>query len=256
MSDEWQFEGFSDPAYTQTPDELFDVLMPRLTESELKVLLYVVRRTFGFKKKSDDISLRQMVEGIKTRDGRQLDSGTGLSRPAVTKGVRGLVAKGVLTAIRNSSEERGDEPTTYRLRFLGDPVETSLPGGSKDRYEGGGYDVAGEPRNALTPQETVEQQTEEQERVDSNYSSDLETIAYVIADIAQEFNDQAPLKSSTSRAANLYRESGMDLDEFLDLLQTARLRTKRYTANISGIDDAGRKNKIPYFFQIVEDLIA
>lgn len=253
MSEDWQFEGFSDPAYTQTPDAVFDFLMPRLSESELKVLLYVIRRTFGFKKQSDDISLRQMVEGIRTKDGRQLDNGTGLSRPSVTKGVRGLVAHGVLTAVRNSSQERGDEPTSYRLRFRGDPVETSLPRGSQESFEGGGNDLPRDRRKPVTPQETVIQKTERQ--VPSNYSSDLETISYVISDIAQEFNDQAPLKSSTSRAANLYRESGLELDAFLDLLQTARLRTKRYTSNITEIDKTGRKKKMSYWFSVLEDLL-
>jgi hypothetical protein len=76
-ADDYVFQGFTSPTYTQVPDELFDELMPRLSESELKVLLYVVRRTFGFKKSADDISLKQMVEGIRTRDGRQLDNGTG-----------------------------------------------------------------------------------------------------------------------------------------------------------------------------------
>ena len=130
-ADDYVFQGFTSPTYTQVPDELFDELMPRLSETVLKVLLYVVRRTYGFKKSADDISLKQMVEGIKTRDGRQLDNGTGLSRPGVTKGVRGLVGKGILSASRNSSIERGDEPTTYRLRMAGDPLETALPGGVK-----------------------------------------------------------------------------------------------------------------------------
>ena len=41
------FEGFSSPNYTQVPDELFDILMPSLTDAELRVLLYIIRRTFG-----------------------------------------------------------------------------------------------------------------------------------------------------------------------------------------------------------------
>jgi len=55
------FQGFRSPNYTQVPDELFDELMSTLSGAELKVLLYIIRRTFGFKKGSDTISLSQML---------------------------------------------------------------------------------------------------------------------------------------------------------------------------------------------------
>ena len=71
----FHFAGFSSPNSTSVPDDFFDVLAPNLSESELRVLIYIIRRTFGFKKEFDTISLKQMVEGIKTRDGRVLDQG-------------------------------------------------------------------------------------------------------------------------------------------------------------------------------------
>ena len=66
----FHYEGFSTPNGTIVPDDVFDLLMPELTESELRVLLYILRRTYGFKKNSDSISLSQMVQGIRTKDGR------------------------------------------------------------------------------------------------------------------------------------------------------------------------------------------
>jgi hypothetical protein len=51
------FRGFLSPNYTSVPDELFDELLPELSGSELKVLLYIIRRTFGFKRDADTISL-------------------------------------------------------------------------------------------------------------------------------------------------------------------------------------------------------
>ena len=111
------FPGFSSPNGTIVPDEVFDVLMPNLSDAQFRVLMYIIRRTFGFKKNSDDISLKQMVEGIRTKDGRVLDGGTGLSKSAVAKGAKDLVGMGVIEAIRNRSAERGNEPTTYRLHF-------------------------------------------------------------------------------------------------------------------------------------------
>ncbi len=111
------FDGFASPNFTQVPDELFDVLMPQLSDAELRVLLYIVRRTFGFKRDTDAISLSQMVSGITTREGQVLDRGTGLSKATVARGLAGLRAKGVILAERRSSVQRGNEATTYRLRF-------------------------------------------------------------------------------------------------------------------------------------------
>ena len=122
---DFQYEGFSSPNGTIVPDDVFDVLMPQLSDCELRVLLYIIRRTFGFKKDQDDISLRQMVEGIRARDGRVLDRGTGLSKPTVARGLAGLRDKGIIVAERNRSAERGNEATTYRLRFRGEEQQAA-----------------------------------------------------------------------------------------------------------------------------------
>jgi hypothetical protein len=74
------FEGFGNPNYTPVPDVVFDELAYQLTDIEFRVLLYIVRRTFGFKKTSDDISLKQLVEGIRTKEGHVLDRGAAVSK--------------------------------------------------------------------------------------------------------------------------------------------------------------------------------
>jgi Bacteriophage replication protein O len=57
--------------------------MSHLSGGELKVLLYICRRTFGFRKDSDSISLNQIAKGITTKAGNVLDQGTGLSKRQV-----------------------------------------------------------------------------------------------------------------------------------------------------------------------------
>jgi hypothetical protein len=108
------------------PDEVFDDLMADLTGAELKVLLYVIRRTFGFKKSVDMISLRQMVDGITTKEGRVLDRGTGLSKPSVIGAVRALVERNVLIAEARTSAIRGFEPTSYHLNVLPETAAAPL----------------------------------------------------------------------------------------------------------------------------------
>ena len=64
-----QFEGFYVPNSTQVPDTLFDELMAELSGAELKVVLYIIRRTFGFKRQSDTISINQLLHGITKKNG-------------------------------------------------------------------------------------------------------------------------------------------------------------------------------------------
>lgn len=113
------FEGFAAPGSTQVPDIFFDKIMAHLQEVELRVLLYFFRRTFGFKKASDNVSIGQMVNGIRTREGKILDYGCGLSKSGVTKGLRGLLDKNLVVATRRSDAQRGNLPTNYALNMKG-----------------------------------------------------------------------------------------------------------------------------------------
>lgn len=154
--EDYHFGGFSKPTYTQVPDQFFDEIAVNLTEAELRVALYIIRRTFGFKKDTDDISLRQLVDGITTRDGQVLDRGAGVAKSSAASAVKGLVAKGIIQASRNRSEDRGDEPTTYSLIFADGLISDDPVSGNRTR----GVPANGHPRVRLSnTQETVEQQT-------------------------------------------------------------------------------------------------
>jgi hypothetical protein len=76
-------------------------------------------------------------------------------------------------------------------------------------------------------------------------------------DLARELGDQAPLTSTTTRLTNLYRESGLALDTFLDLLIAARGITQERTGSIRTPrpDGPGPKPKMAYWFTVLEDLI-
>jgi len=111
------FQGFRSPNYTMVPDELFDEVMADLSGAELKVLLYIIRRTYGFKKQSDDISLNQICHGITTRGGHVLDHGTGLSRSTVKVALHTLLARNIIIAAHRASSQHGYEATTYQLNI-------------------------------------------------------------------------------------------------------------------------------------------
>lgn len=132
MTEQQKFRGFHSPNYTQVPDELFDELLPMLSGAELKVLLYITRRTFGFKKPSDNISLSQITDGIVTSTGKRIDGGTGLVKSTAALAVKGLVEKNIILKVRNQAPRRGDMATTYALNLITTPVQQSTPSVSEN----------------------------------------------------------------------------------------------------------------------------
>lgn len=150
MDSGFYFAGFKNLNSTPIPDEFFDLLAVNLSEAELRVLLYIMRRTFGFKKKADAISLSQLTGGIRRRDGSMLDYGTGLSKPAVLKAVSGLQSKGIISVEKRTGEDGRNEVNVYQLRFLEENNQQnntiSYPQGySQTEYYGDEYNSSQSP---------------------------------------------------------------------------------------------------------------
>ena len=115
---EWNaFPGLYPPLYTQTPDVFFDWVAPFLPEIELRVLLYLIRRTLGFKKQGDQITVEQICSGIITREGARLDWGAQLGERSVQRALAGLDTKGLIERHRQLDPERGWRPSYIRLRL-------------------------------------------------------------------------------------------------------------------------------------------
>jgi len=128
---ERKFMGFYSPRSTHVPDNFFDEVMPDLSPAQVVVLLYIFRRTFGFKRDSDNISLSQLVSGIVTRDGRILDRGTGLGKSTVTRSLKKLEELGMIRRTKRRTAKRGDQPTTYQPILAAEeptPTPVSQPG--------------------------------------------------------------------------------------------------------------------------------
>ena len=138
--EQWTFEGFSNPNFTTVPDEFFDMVAPRLSGSEVKVALYIIRRTYGFKKESDDISLSQMQNGITRRDGTRLDLGAGVSKPCLLDALKSLESKSIIQRTLQWDTSGDPSATNYRLnvRLVGVGKKTYLgsEGVGKKTYRG------------------------------------------------------------------------------------------------------------------------
>jgi len=81
-----------------------DHIMADCTGAEVKAALYLYRRTVGFNKRSDEVSLTQICHGITRKDGSLVNRGTGLDRKSALKAAEAIVEKGLFT------RERGTGP--------------------------------------------------------------------------------------------------------------------------------------------------
>lgn len=173
------------PNSTQIPDLILDHWMAELSGAEFKVLLYIARRTYGFGKDRDTISLSQIAHGLTRRDGTVLDRGTGVSRASVARALKVLEERGAIVRKTNlSAKTREFEENTYSIN-LGwappagqggnTPPEGASPGGGqavggvvskRDHLasKGGKGWSRNETRvvSKLDPQETALQETDQE----------------------------------------------------------------------------------------------
>lgn len=168
------FDGFEPANTTPVPDVFFDVLMPHLNEAQLKVMLYIIRRTLGFKKGSDAISLTQFRYGITTKSGKKLDSGCGLKNfTTISKALKSLEEMGCIESVKGKTSEGDQATTVYRVRFRGTtptvvPTTPNVEGvlrQTEDRTTSSGVRVLRQTESQERErQKTGKQQTEKQER--------------------------------------------------------------------------------------------
>jgi hypothetical protein len=96
------FPGFWHPneqqGYTQLPHELIDQLHKIDSLTELKIILYVMRHTWGFQEfeRAKKITTDEFMFGRKRSDGTRLDNGTGLSDWGIKDGIAKAVKHGYI----------------------------------------------------------------------------------------------------------------------------------------------------------------
>lgn len=105
------------PNTFQTPNLYVDKLMPLLTDTELRVILYMTRRIMGFHKERDRISLSQITDGTtSSKTGEKLDYGTGLSKQAARVAIDSLADMGIIIETQPFSREK-NLPAEWALQL-------------------------------------------------------------------------------------------------------------------------------------------
>lgn len=89
------------PNYTQAPNVFFDEVFKTLTEGELRIVLVLVRQTFGWHKPADRISLSQLADK------------TGMPKTSVCRSLSTLLAKNLIQ--KHKFGNPGQERVYYAL---------------------------------------------------------------------------------------------------------------------------------------------
>jgi len=262
--DQYRFAGFEEPHYTQIPDVFFDEVMCHLTEAELRVALYIMRRTFGFKKRADAISFNQFLKGITTRDGRRLDYGCGIAgRTNLTRALKGLEDKGIITA-RRSSSARGDAQTTvYELRFKDSGASRVVP--QRDHRHDRVVTAQDHPSSAVVlqqdhrgdrgsppvvigrdPQDTDVQETENNDTAIS-IGTETTKLGEMIEAVSEVLGDARRKTANRTRAARILE--GVSDEYAAYIAELALNRTNSIVQTQGSV-----KNRMAYYFGVLEDM--
>ena len=111
-----KFEGFADPTenWSKLPHQLIDALPIIKTVSEVKVILYILRHTWGFHETEKRISLDEFAHGRKRKGKPRMDGGTGLSVPSIRAGIHEAIKDGFIL-VETDSRDKGRVKKFYSL---------------------------------------------------------------------------------------------------------------------------------------------
>jgi hypothetical protein len=115
------FNGFEEPKenWSKLPHAFIGALPLVETEGELKVILYILRHTWGFQDTEKKITLDEFKNGRKRRDRTRLDAGTGLSKPTIIDGLERAEQHGFINVEVNDSD-KARVKKLYSLRMSKD----------------------------------------------------------------------------------------------------------------------------------------
>lgn len=120
------FRGFPrslEDGYTQLPNKWFEICQGIDNLAELKVVLYVIRHTWGFRDEDGEheemkaITTDEFAYGRKYRDGSRQDRGTGLGLTSVKEGLKRAITHHYLVCETDDSDLARIEKS-YGLNFL------------------------------------------------------------------------------------------------------------------------------------------
>ena len=126
MSDD-KFPGFPSPEenWSKLPHQLIEALPDFSSLAELKVVLYILRHTWGYQEFGEfkRITLDEFQHGRRRKDRSRLDSGIGMSENAIMDGLDRAIKHGFIIQSKDSRHRPGRPAHIYQLKEYSSEVE-------------------------------------------------------------------------------------------------------------------------------------
>jgi hypothetical protein len=198
------FDGFDDPKenWSKLPHAMIGALPIVQTISELKVILYILRHTWGYQDFGlKRITLDEFANGRKRADGSRIDNGVGLTIPSIRDGLKRAEAHGFII-----HEQDARDPARVKNFYT-----LKMRQGEKLLHPEG-KDFSGRVKDSLprTEKDTLERKPEKDTNGDppADYLTDVHKFAndQNRAAVADPSEDEAAWLHYREAALNAYKE--------------------------------------------------
>lgn len=90
--------------WSMLPNEFIDIIPQIETLAEMKVILYVLRHTWGYSDQYKKITMDEFINGRKRKDGSRIDNGLGMSPVSIRDGIKRAVAHGYIVVMEDNDD--------------------------------------------------------------------------------------------------------------------------------------------------------
>lgn len=153
MSDAILFDGFLEPFenWSKLPHTLISALPLVDSLAELKIVLYILRHTWGYKEydAAKPITTDEFAHGRKKKDGSRIDNGIGMSEPSIRSGVKLAIKHGFIKVTTDKTDLARVEKS-YQLNIQESEGVNLLP------PEGKKFTTGGKKINPRSEKETTD----------------------------------------------------------------------------------------------------
>lgn len=124
------FTGFFEPEenWSKLPHQFIESMNAIDSLAEMKVVLYVLRHTWGFQDREKRITLDEFCDGRKRKDGSRLDAGTGMSANAIRDGIQRAIDDGFIVITHEDTSDKARIKRWYAMRMFGTEPSKVDPG--------------------------------------------------------------------------------------------------------------------------------
>lgn len=88
----------------RVPHSFLDVMF-KLNETECKLIIYIMRHTWGYGDDEKSITMDEFISGRKRKDGTRIDGGTGMSKRSIINGLKRAEENGYINVEIDDSDK-------------------------------------------------------------------------------------------------------------------------------------------------------